>query len=87
MNGGGAVPQHRDETEEYIYVLEGGGTITIDGTASSLSPGSIVYMPANAEVSYENGPEPLVALQVFAGPQPASKYDRWVTEGGPQPPG
>ena len=29
--GGAAVPEHRDATEEYIYVLEGSGRMVIDG--------------------------------------------------------
>ncbi len=72
------IPSHRDTTEEYIVVLEGGGTLMIDGAAFQLRKGSAVLMPANAEVSYANGPEPLVALQVFAGPEPAQKYDKWT---------
>lgn len=71
------IPPHRDETEEYIVVLEGGGTLLIDGRAHQLTKGSAVYMPADAEVSFANGPNPMVALQVFAGPGPASKYDGW----------
>jgi len=77
LPGGGAVPEHQDLTEEYIYVLEGGGTITVDGEQHSLSPGSAVFMPAGATVSYQNGDEALVALQVFAGPESADKYERW----------
>ncbi len=77
MQGGGAVPEHRDATEEYIYVLSGSGTVNIDGTAYDTGPGSTIYMPANALVSFENGPEDLVAIQVFAGPEPAAKYDAW----------
>ena len=72
------IPPHRDPTEEYIYVIEGGGTILIDGKGHQLRPGSAVFMPANAEVSYANGPRPLVALQVFAGPAPSAKYDTWA---------
>jgi hypothetical protein len=34
-------------------------------------------MPPGALVSFENGPETLVAIQVFAGPEPAAKYDAW----------
>lgn len=78
MPGGGVVPEHRDTTEEYIHVLSGSGTITIDDRDYGLEAGSTVYMPANAKVSYENGPKPLVALQVFAGPEPAAKYDAWT---------
>ena len=42
-----------------------------------IGPGSTIYMPANALVSYQNGDAPLVAIQVFAGPAPAAKYDAW----------
>lgn len=78
MNAGGAVPVHRDATEEYIHVLEGGGSMTIDGQQYEIGPGTTVYMPANAEVSFQNADAPTVALQVFAGPEPAAKYDGWT---------
>ena len=74
---GAQVPRHRDATEEYVHVLSGSGTITIDGVAQAVGPGTTVYMPANVEVSYTNGEEQLVAIQVFAGPGPAQKYDGW----------
>lgn len=78
MDAGAAVPEHRDPTEEYIHVLEGAGIITIDGTRHEIGPGTTVYMPANAVVSFQNGKTPMVAMQVFAGPEPASKYDAWT---------
>jgi len=74
---GAKVPLHRDATEEYIHVLSGGGTITVDGTKHVLTAGSTVYMPANAEVTYTNGDRATVAIQVFAGPGPAAKYEKW----------
>ena len=74
------VPVHRDGTEEYLYILSGAGTLYIDGTSYDLRAGHAVLMPANAEVHFENGPEELRAIQVFAGPAPAKKYDTWVTE-------
>ncbi|MCB9794156.1 MAG: cupin domain-containing protein [Alphaproteobacteria bacterium] len=77
MDAGGQVPPHRDPTEEYIHVLQGTGTLRIDGVEHALRPGDTVFMPADAEVSYQNGPEEMVALQVFAGPGPASKYEAW----------
>ena len=49
----------------------------MDGKGHQLTEGSVVYMPANAEVSYANGPNPLVAIQVFAGPESADKYAKW----------
>jgi quercetin dioxygenase-like cupin family protein len=77
LDADAAVPEHQDPTEEFIVVLEGGGTITIDGVPHEVKAGSAVYMPADATVSYANGPSPMVAVQVFAGPEPASKYDAW----------
>ncbi|NVB38845.1 cupin domain-containing protein [Pseudenhygromyxa sp. WMMC2535] len=77
MAGGAEVPLHRDPTEEFIHVLEGEGIVTIDGAEYPVSPGTTIYMPANAEVGFRGGPEALVALQVFAGPGPADKYEAW----------
>ena len=77
MAAGGKVPPHADATEEYVHVLSGGGRITIDGKETAVGAGDTIYMPANARVSYQNGDTKMVALQVFAGPAPAAKYDRW----------
>ena len=81
LDAGGSVPVHRDSTEEYLHVLAGSGTITIDGVDHAIKPGTTVFMPANAEVRYANGPERLEAIQVFAGPEPAAKYDGWAIVG------
>jgi quercetin dioxygenase-like cupin family protein len=80
MEAGAAVPEHRDPTEEYIHVLAGSGTITIDGVEHEVGPGDTVFMPADALVTYQNGDEQMQAFQVFAGPGPASKYDAWLEE-------
>lgn len=71
---------HRDPTEEYLVVFQGGGTLTLNGEQHILKSGSAVFMAANAEVSYVNGREPTIALQVFAGPESADKYSTWTTE-------
>jgi quercetin dioxygenase-like cupin family protein len=77
MLPGAAVPQHQDPTEEYIHVLSGHGTMTMNGKSYDIGPGTTIFMPAFATVSYQNGDEPLVAIQVFAGPSPADKYETW----------
>lgn len=74
---GASVPEHRDPTEEFLYVLAGGGTITIDDTSHELSPDMVVFMPAGASVSFQNGETETRLVQVFAGPGPAAKYDSW----------
>ena len=71
------VPIHRDTREEYLYVLSGGGKIKIDGEEFDINTGTTVYMPSYSEVSYINGNEKSRFLQVFAGPEPASKYKNW----------
>jgi quercetin dioxygenase-like cupin family protein len=78
LEPGARVPEHRDQTEEYLYVLRGGGQITIDGVVAELRSGVAVLMPAGAAVSYVNGPEVTEVVQVFAGPSPADKYEAWA---------
>jgi quercetin dioxygenase-like cupin family protein len=75
---GSSIADHRDATEEYIHVLSGTGTVTIDGQTYDVGPGTTVFMPASATVAFQNASEPLVALQVFAGPESAAKYDAWL---------
>lgn len=81
IDPGTRVPEHRDADEEYIVVLQGRGTVHIDGVARPIGPGDTIFMPSNALVSFENGDERMVAIQVFAGPSSASKYERWTSIG------
>ena len=63
---GARVPVHRDPTEEYLYVLSGGGTMTLNGTVHTVKEGDVIYMSAGAEVSFVNGNTVTRVLQVFA---------------------
>ena len=65
-------------TEEYLLIESGSGMLTIDGVKHHVKAGDLIYMPARAEVSFKNGPQPLIALQIFAGPESARKYDKWA---------
>ena len=78
LAAGASVPLHKDASEEYIYVVSGSGQITINGKASIIGPGTMVFMPAHAEVSFKNGDSPLIAIQIFAGPESAKKYEKWA---------
>ena len=77
LAAGAQVPLHRDPTEEYLYILEGSGELTMDGQTYQLQPGHAVYMPAGAEVTFKNGDQPLMAVQIFAGSESAKKYEKW----------
>lgn len=83
LDAGAMIPAHQDESEEYLYVLEGGGAITIDGVVSTIAPGTAVFMPSMATVSFENGPAKSVIVQVFADPRSAAKYKAWQPVTGP----
>ena len=74
---GAGVPLHRDPTEEYLFILEGGGLLIMENQEYQLVAGHAVYMPANAQVQFKNGSVPTRLLQVFAGPESADKYNRW----------
>lgn len=77
LDAGSEVPIHKDIAEEYLYVLSGGGKITINGESFDIEKGASVYMPRYAEVSYKNGDNTSRFIQVFAGPEPATKYKSW----------
>lgn len=78
MDAKAKIPLHRDSTEEYVHILEGSGKMTIDGKPYDIAPGTTIYMPPNCEVSFDNGDAKLIGIQVFAGPEPAKKYDAWT---------
>jgi quercetin dioxygenase-like cupin family protein len=71
------VSERRHGAEEYLYVLEGSSVITIEGQSYILGPRMAVYVPADVAVSFVNGNERFVAVQVFAGPGPAEAYNGW----------
>ena len=74
---GGKVPEHRDPTEEYLYVLKGTGTLWIDDVEMKIKSNSVVYMPANAKVRFQADAQPVEVLQVFAPSGPEKKYKSW----------
>jgi quercetin dioxygenase-like cupin family protein len=45
---GGSLHTHRHAQHEAYYVLDGVGLVTIEGTARTVSPGVVVFIPGNA---------------------------------------
>ncbi len=82
LEAGAQVPLHRDESEELIYVLEGGGQITIDGRTWPLKPGDAALMPPGSAVEFTGGATATQVLQVFVPGTSAKKYVRWPVQGG-----
>jgi quercetin dioxygenase-like cupin family protein len=71
----GRAPDHSHVYDEVIYVLEGDGTLHIDGRHEPVSAGTCIHLPPLREHSLENsGDTPMKVVAVFhpAG-DPASR--------------
>ena len=71
----GRAPDHSHVYDEVIYVLEGEGTLHIDGEHEPVSAGTCIHLPPLREHSLENsGSTPMKVVAVFhpAG-DPASR--------------
>jgi mannose-6-phosphate isomerase-like protein (cupin superfamily) len=57
---------HRHEQAEVYYIIEGRGTVKIEGKESDVQAGSVVFIPGDAEHAIWNlGEEPLRWFYVF----------------------
>ncbi len=48
LPGGAVAADHTHPNEQWIYVLEGQITATIDGVSQDAGPGQLIYIPPNA---------------------------------------
>lgn len=78
LDPGAVIPENRDPSGEYVWILEGEGTLTVAGVAHAVTAGSAAYLPAEVPAGFVAGPAPVRVLQVFADPGPAAKYDGWT---------
>ena len=59
-------PAHGHMYDEVIYVVEGVGTLHMDGKSTPIAPGSCIHLPPRIPHSLENhGPGPMRVLGVF----------------------
>lgn len=65
--GQGTVEHHHVGQDEIFYVVEGNGTITVDGEARPVSAGSLIFAPAESKHSVETGDNRMV-MMFFKGP-------------------
>ena len=60
MAPGATIGEHRHEGDEEIYyVLEGRGTMTLDGERFEIGPGDLAVTPAGHTHALENGDAPM----------------------------
>ncbi len=58
LGEGGYSPRHSHPWPHINYILQGQGTLHLDGQDYSLEPGSFAYVPGNTEHQFRNrGPE------------------------------
>ncbi len=50
----GSLEPHRHRQAEIYFVLEGAGSLTVDGVESTITAGSAAFIPGNAEHSVIN---------------------------------
>lgn len=67
LNAGGWLGLHRHPPAEVYYLVEGHGTVTLEGVDYPVSAGSAVYIPGDTEHGIRNtGPTPLRFFYAFA---------------------
>lgn len=53
--GGSERPETEEGVEAVLFFVKGSGTLTIDGTAHDMQPGTYAYIPPTAQWSFRNG--------------------------------
>ena len=67
LNAGGWLGLHRHTPAEIYYIVQGHGTVTLDGADYPVSAGTAVYIPGGTEHGIRNtGPTPLRFFYAFA---------------------
>ena len=57
LEQGGFSPRHRHDWPHINYMIEGSGTLYLDGEETPVSAGSYAYVPAGKEHQYRNAGE------------------------------
>lgn len=52
---GGHSPRHSHDYEHEVYIVEGGGTVLLDGAERPIRAGDVVYVPADHEHQFRAG--------------------------------
>lgn len=64
---GAGVKNHIHKTHtETLYIIEGGGQMTVDGKATDFGPGAVIHVPIGKAHAVKTGDREMVAVQIFA---------------------
>jgi quercetin dioxygenase-like cupin family protein len=78
LEAGAPVPEHDHATSwEYLAVIEGKGTLTIEGKPVTLGPRSVIAIPPATKHSFAPGEgAPLLAIQIYTPPGPEERFKK-----------
>lgn len=54
---GGHSPRHSHDYEHEVFIVEGRGTVLLDGRERPIRPGDVVYVPADHEHQFKAAPD------------------------------
>ncbi len=66
LRAGARDPQTPHGEDEIYYVLNGRGTIEVQGQTREIHPGSVIFVPAKAEHRFQDIKEDLALLVLFS---------------------
>ncbi|MBL8876637.1 MAG: cupin domain-containing protein [Phycisphaerae bacterium] len=50
---GGNTPRHSHDYEHEVFIVEGGGTVLLNGSEQPVRSGDVIYVPANQEHQFK----------------------------------
>lgn len=72
---GQALPSHKHPgTGLYLLVLQGGGTLTVDGTDTALNKGDVIFCDGDETFSFKNTTGEQTSCYVMLNKIPEEKY-------------
>ncbi len=76
LAAGSIVPEHVHAAEtELLYILDGNGTMTIDGQAIAVTPTSVIQIPANTKHAFSAAAN-VRALQIYTPAGPEQRFKK-----------
>jgi quercetin dioxygenase-like cupin family protein len=68
------LPHRHERSDELLFVLEGGGTLTLEGREIRVSEQTAVWIPRGQEHSWRTGTAGVRALQIYAPGGPEQRF-------------
>lgn len=50
---GGNTPRHSHDYEHEVFIVDGGGTVLLNGSEQTIRAGDVIYVPANQEHQFK----------------------------------